>query len=78
VQGSVAKVGGFVDIDNSPNEGLGSREVAPSHNAIECIVAVTAGRIHIRKISVGKSVVPCNRANIRSSWLLMTAMYAVS
>ena len=54
VQGSVAKVASFVDIDASVNESLGSSEIAPSHNAMECIVAIAAGCIHIRKISVGK------------------------
>jgi hypothetical protein len=54
VQGSVAKVASFVDIDASINQSLGSSEVAPLHNAMECIVAITPGRIQVGKISVGK------------------------
>jgi hypothetical protein len=54
VQGSVAKVASFVDIDASVNQSLGSSEFAPSHNAMESIVAVTTGCIHVGKISVGK------------------------
>src|SRR5262249_48966455 len=54
MQGGVTEIASLVDVDASVNESLGGRKIAPSHNEMECIVAIAASCIHIRKVGLGK------------------------
>ena len=47
MQGRVAKVASFVDINASINQSLGSSKVAPSDDAMECVIPVTPGCIYV-------------------------------
>ncbi len=54
MQRGLAKITCFVHINAGVDESLGCGEITPSDNAMKAIIAVTATRIYIRKIGIGK------------------------
>jgi len=54
VQRRITEVPCFIYVNAGIDESFGRRKITPSNNTMKSIIAITATRIHIRKIGFGE------------------------